>query len=224
MTARQALELSINIPTVRVSLQAGLPYVLAAARNAGIASRLRAYPSIALGAFEISPMEIAGAYGALANSGVRVAPERDRGRDDRRGPRPRPEGDAALCRRFPPTRCFSSTRSSRARPAAGRRPGPAPGASPACSRGRPARRTTAATRGSSDFSPRFLSVVWVGLRRQPGAEPLGNAGRGADLRGLLPRPSRRSTSRSRSRSRPTSSPPRSIRTRACSRRPVAPGR
>ncbi len=74
MTARRALELSINIPTVRVSLQAGLPYVLAAARDAGIASRLRAYPSIALGAFEISPMEIAGAYGALANSGVRVAP------------------------------------------------------------------------------------------------------------------------------------------------------
>ncbi len=74
MTARQALELSINVPTVRVSLQAGLPYVLAAAKDAGITSRLRGYPSVALGAFEISPMEIAGAYAALANSGVRVAP------------------------------------------------------------------------------------------------------------------------------------------------------
>jgi penicillin-binding protein 1B len=74
MTARRALELSINVPTVRVSLKAGLPYVLAAARDAGMTSRLRAYPSIALGAFEASPMEIAGAYAALANSGVRVAP------------------------------------------------------------------------------------------------------------------------------------------------------
>jgi penicillin-binding protein 1B len=74
MTARQALELSINIPTVRVSLKAGLGYVLAAAREAGVASRLRGYPSVALGAFEISPMEIAGAYAALANSGVRVDP------------------------------------------------------------------------------------------------------------------------------------------------------
>jgi penicillin-binding protein 1B len=74
MTARRALELSINIPTVRVSLKAGLPYVLAAARDAGMTSRLRAFPSIALGAFEASPMEIAGAYAALANSGVRVAP------------------------------------------------------------------------------------------------------------------------------------------------------
>ncbi len=74
MSARQALEQSINIPTVRVSLTAGLPFVLGAARGAGITSRLRGYPSVALGAFEISPMEIAGAYGALANSGVRVAP------------------------------------------------------------------------------------------------------------------------------------------------------
>jgi len=74
MTVRQALEQSINIPTVRVSLKAGLPYVLAAAKDAGIASPMRGYPSVALGAFEISPMEIAGAYGALANSGVFVAP------------------------------------------------------------------------------------------------------------------------------------------------------
>ena len=74
MSARQALERSINIPTVRVSLAAGLPYVLGAARDAGIGSRLRGYPSVALGAFEISPMEIAGAYAAFANSGIRVPP------------------------------------------------------------------------------------------------------------------------------------------------------
>src|SRR5439155_21368205 len=74
MTARQALELSINFPTVRVALQAGLPTVLATARAAGIGSRLKAYPSIALGAFEISPMEIASAYAVFANSGVRVEP------------------------------------------------------------------------------------------------------------------------------------------------------
>jgi penicillin-binding protein 1B len=74
MTARSALEQSINIPTVRASLLAGLPFVLAAARDAGIASPLRGYPSVALGAFEISPMEIAAAYAALANGGVSVAP------------------------------------------------------------------------------------------------------------------------------------------------------
>ncbi len=74
ISARRALELSINIPTVRAALQAGLPRVVGAARAAGIGSRLRAFPSVALGAFETSPMEIAAAYAVLANSGVRVRP------------------------------------------------------------------------------------------------------------------------------------------------------
>jgi len=74
VSARQALELSINVPTVRVALDAGLPTVLAAARAAGLGSQLRPYPSIALGAFEISPMEIASAYAVFANSGVRIEP------------------------------------------------------------------------------------------------------------------------------------------------------
>jgi len=74
MSARRAVELSINIPTVRAALAAELPQVIAAARAAGIASSLKPYPSLALGAFEISPMEIAAAYSVFANSGVRVEP------------------------------------------------------------------------------------------------------------------------------------------------------
>jgi penicillin-binding protein 1B len=74
MTARKALELSINIPTVRAALAAGLPAVLATARAAGVGSRLRPYPSVALGAFEVSPLEIAAAYAVFANGGVRVEP------------------------------------------------------------------------------------------------------------------------------------------------------
>jgi penicillin-binding protein 1B len=74
MTARRALELSINIPTVRTALAAGLPAVLATARAAGVGSRLKPYPSVALGAFEVSPLEIAAAYAVFANGGVRVDP------------------------------------------------------------------------------------------------------------------------------------------------------
>jgi penicillin-binding protein 1B len=74
ISARRAVELSINIPTVRAALTAELSYVVAAARATGIDSKLRPYPSVALGAFEISPMEIAAAYGVFANSGVRVEP------------------------------------------------------------------------------------------------------------------------------------------------------
>jgi penicillin-binding protein 1B len=74
MSARKALELSINIPTVRAALAAGLPAVLATARAAGVGSRMRPYPSVALGAFEVSPLEIASAYAVFANGGVRVDP------------------------------------------------------------------------------------------------------------------------------------------------------
>jgi penicillin-binding protein 1B len=74
LSARRAVELSINIPTVRVALAADLGTVLAASRAAGISSRLQPYPSVALGAFEISPMEIAAAYAVLANGGVRIEP------------------------------------------------------------------------------------------------------------------------------------------------------
>jgi penicillin-binding protein 1B len=74
ISVRRALEMSVNVPTVRVAVQAGLDTVVAAARAAGISSRLRGYPSLALGAFEISPMEIASAYCVLADGGVRVEP------------------------------------------------------------------------------------------------------------------------------------------------------
>jgi penicillin-binding protein 1B len=74
MSVRKALELSINIPTVRTAIAAGLPTVLATARAAGVGSALRPYPSVALGAFEVSPLEIASAYSVFANEGVRVEP------------------------------------------------------------------------------------------------------------------------------------------------------
>ncbi len=80
MTARQALEQSINVPTVRIAVTATepgrtlLPDIVETARRAGISSPLKPYPSLALGAFETSPMEIAAAYCTFANGGLRVKP------------------------------------------------------------------------------------------------------------------------------------------------------
>jgi penicillin-binding protein 1B len=80
MTARQALEQSINIPTVRIAVtetapgRTLLPDIVETARRAGIASPLKPYPSLALGSFETSPMEVAGAYCMFANGGFRVKP------------------------------------------------------------------------------------------------------------------------------------------------------
>jgi penicillin-binding protein 1B len=80
MTVRQALEQSINIPTVRVAVtevapgRTLLPDIVATARQAGITSAMRPFPSLALGAFETSPMEIAAAYCTFANGGFGVRP------------------------------------------------------------------------------------------------------------------------------------------------------
>lgn len=80
INVRQALEGSRNIPTVRLAVtetapgKTLLPDVIDAARQAGITSPLEPYPSLALGAFEISPLEIASAYCTFANGGYRVRP------------------------------------------------------------------------------------------------------------------------------------------------------
>ncbi|MBL8112116.1 MAG: transglycosylase domain-containing protein, partial [Acidobacteria bacterium] len=80
VTARRALEESRNVPTVRLSVSATTPGknlledVIGMAKKSGISSPLRAYPAVALGAFEVSPLEIAGAYCTFANGGVRVKP------------------------------------------------------------------------------------------------------------------------------------------------------
>ena len=72
VTVRRALELSLNAATVQVADMAGLPTVVATARNLGIASRLTPVPAMALGSFEVTPLELARAYLPFANGGVRA--------------------------------------------------------------------------------------------------------------------------------------------------------
>jgi penicillin-binding protein 1B len=73
VTARYALQMSLNNATVKMAEMVGYDKVASLARNAGIAS-VRATPSAALGAYDASPLEMAGAYTVLANSGTRVDP------------------------------------------------------------------------------------------------------------------------------------------------------
>lgn len=74
VTAQKALEESLNVPTVRAAQMVGLEAVVAAARDAGIESSLKPYPSLALGAQEVTPLEMASAYATLANGGIRSTP------------------------------------------------------------------------------------------------------------------------------------------------------
>jgi penicillin-binding protein 1B len=74
VTVREALAHSYNIPAVRAAMNAGVPNVIKTASTIGIESPLAPYPSVALGAFEVTPLEIAYAYSAFANLGVKAEP------------------------------------------------------------------------------------------------------------------------------------------------------
>lgn len=71
ISARTALEQSLNTATARLALEVGLPPIVATARRLGVSAPLDEVPSLALGAFEVSPLELATVYATLANEGVR---------------------------------------------------------------------------------------------------------------------------------------------------------
>lgn len=73
-TVRRALAMSYNIPAVRAAMDAGVPNVIRLASKIGVESRLQPYPSISLGSFEVTPLEIAYAYSVFANEGVKAEP------------------------------------------------------------------------------------------------------------------------------------------------------
>ncbi|MBI2068376.1 MAG: PBP1A family penicillin-binding protein [Deltaproteobacteria bacterium] len=71
VSLREALEKSYNIATSRLAMEAGLEEVVTIAKKAGIESPLEPYPSIALGAFEVTPLELVHAYTLFPNNGIR---------------------------------------------------------------------------------------------------------------------------------------------------------
>jgi penicillin-binding protein 1B len=71
---RTAFLRSLNIPTVSLAQAVGFNRVVEMAQRLGLNPKIRAYPSVALGAFEVTPLEMAGAYTAFANGGNRVEP------------------------------------------------------------------------------------------------------------------------------------------------------
>ena len=73
VTARYALMRSLNNATISLASMVGFDRVAALARDAGIKSA-RGTPSMAIGSYDATPLEMAGAYTAFANKGLRLDP------------------------------------------------------------------------------------------------------------------------------------------------------
>jgi 1A family penicillin-binding protein len=74
LTLRRALMRSANAATVRLSQAVGEKRVVEVAQRSGIRSRMDAVPALALGAMEVTPLELVAAYAPFANGGMRVQP------------------------------------------------------------------------------------------------------------------------------------------------------
>ena len=74
VTLRQALAHSMNVATVKVAEMVGYDTVVEMANRAGMNYKIQPTPSVALGAYEITPVEAAGAYTMFANQGVYIKP------------------------------------------------------------------------------------------------------------------------------------------------------
>ena len=74
LTFRQALAKSINVATVKVAEMVGYEAVVDLAKKAGLNYDIHPTPAVALGSYEVTPWEIAGAYTIFANQGVFVKP------------------------------------------------------------------------------------------------------------------------------------------------------
>jgi penicillin-binding protein 1A len=72
ITLETALAQSINTVAARLANEVGANNVAATAHRLGITSQIQTDPSMALGAVEVTPLEMAEAYDAFANGGFRA--------------------------------------------------------------------------------------------------------------------------------------------------------
>ncbi|MDP2540160.1 penicillin-binding protein [Tenacibaculum discolor] len=74
LTLKEALAKSINVITAQLIDKVSPINVVRLAESSGITSKLEANPSIALGAIDLSLLEMVSAYSTFANKGLRVSP------------------------------------------------------------------------------------------------------------------------------------------------------
>lgn len=70
VSMRQALASSLNVVAVKILVDVGWNPIIKVARAMGIESELQPTYSLALGSWEVTPLELTNAYGTFANEGV----------------------------------------------------------------------------------------------------------------------------------------------------------
>jgi len=75
VTVRDALTNSLNVATVKVAELIGYGRVVQIARQMGLGNNIQATPAVALGAYEMTAVDVAGGYTAFADGGVRAEPQ-----------------------------------------------------------------------------------------------------------------------------------------------------
>jgi penicillin-binding protein 1B len=74
VTVRDALMHSLNVATVKVAEMIGYDRVVQVARQMGLGANIQPTPAVALGAYDMTPIEVAAGYTAFASGGVRAEP------------------------------------------------------------------------------------------------------------------------------------------------------
>ncbi len=74
VTVRQALENSHNLASIDLAVQVGLDRIVDTAADFGFSTPFKPFPSLALGAFEVIPIELARAYCVFAADGIATFP------------------------------------------------------------------------------------------------------------------------------------------------------
>ena len=75
VTVRDALTNSLNVATVKVAEMIGYGRVVQIARQMGLGNNIRPTPAVALGAYEMTPVDVAAGYTAFGQGGVRAEPQ-----------------------------------------------------------------------------------------------------------------------------------------------------
>src|SRR6202007_429321 len=75
VTVREAPTNSLNVATVKVAELIGYGRVVQIARQMGLGANIQPTPAVALGAYEMTPVDVAAGYTAFATMGTRAEPQ-----------------------------------------------------------------------------------------------------------------------------------------------------